>query len=121
MPLDVKDTARLWDMLDAARAIEEFVGGSTFEVYLSNRMMRGAVERHLEIIGEAARHVSVSAREMLPEIPWTSVVGLRNIIAHEYGEIRHEKVWGICVDRLPGLIKQLEQSGVENPPAPEES
>jgi uncharacterized protein with HEPN domain len=116
MPLDVKDAARLWDMLDAARAIEEFVGGRTFKEYLSNRMMRGAVERHLEIIGEAARHVSISAREMFTDIPWTSVVGLRNIIAHEYGEIRHEKVWGICRDRLPALIEQLEQSGVDHAP-----
>ncbi|MBE7557599.1 DUF86 domain-containing protein [bacterium] len=120
MPLEVKDAARLWDMLDAARAIEEFVRGRTFEEYLSNRMMRGAVERNLEIIGEAARHVSGKARNMFADIPWTSVIGLRNIIAHEYGEIRHEKVWGICRDRLPALIEQLERSGVDHAPPGED-
>lgn len=120
MPLDVKDAARLWDMLDAARAIEEFVGGSTFEEYLSNRMMRGAVERRLEIIGEAARRVSEATRGMFAGIPWTSVVGLRNIIAHEYGEILHEKVWAISRNRLPALIEQLERSGVDNAPSGED-
>lgn len=118
---DVKDMARLWDMLDAARAIVEFTAGQRFERYLADRKTRNAVERNLEIIGEAARYVSEDARRRFPEIPWTSVIGLRNIIAHDYGEIQHEKVWGICNERLPELIKQLERSGVENPPSPQES
>jgi uncharacterized protein with HEPN domain len=54
MQPEERNKAYLWDMLDAALAIEEFVSGKTFDDYLSNRMMRGAVERHLEIIGEAA-------------------------------------------------------------------
>jgi uncharacterized protein with HEPN domain len=51
----------------------------------------------LEIIDEAARNVTENTRNLYPDIPWTSIIGLRNIIAHEYGEIRYEKVWGICV------------------------
>jgi uncharacterized protein with HEPN domain len=46
MRLDDRDKAYLWDMLDAALATDEFVRGKTYEEYLSNRMMRGAVERH---------------------------------------------------------------------------
>lgn len=116
MPRDVKDAARLWDMLDAARAAAEFTSGLTFAQYAADRKTRNAVERNLEIIGEAARNVSENARNTFPDIPWTSVIGLRNIIAHEYGEILHEKVWGICKNRLPPLIEQLEQSGVEDAP-----
>lgn len=116
MPLDVKDSARLWDMLDAARAALEFVAGLSFEQYAGDRKTRNAVERNLEIIGEASRHVSESARKMFPDIPWNSVIGLRNIIAHEYGEVLHEKVWDICKNRLPAMIEQLEQTGVDNPP-----
>ena len=48
-----KDLAYLWDMLDAAKAIQEFAEGKTFHHYLNERMLRGAVERQLEIIGEA--------------------------------------------------------------------
>lgn len=121
MPPDVKDMARLWDMLDAARAIVQFVQGRRLEDLLSDRILRSAVERNLEIIGEAARHVSLDTRDIHPEIPWTSIIGLRNIIAHEYGEIRYDKVWGVCTNRLPELIEQLEKTGVDNPPSVEES
>jgi uncharacterized protein with HEPN domain len=93
MPLDVKDSARLWDMLDAARAAAGFVAGLAFEQYADDRKTRNAVERNLEIIGEASRHVSEHARTMFPDIPWSSVIGLRNVIAHEYGDLLHEKVW----------------------------
>jgi len=121
MPLDVKDAARLWDMLDAARAAVTFTADQQFEQFLVDRKTRNAVERNLEIIGEAARHVSEDARKGLPDIPWNSVIGLRNIIAHEYGEVLHEKVWGICIDRLPVLIEQLQRTGIETPPPLEES
>jgi uncharacterized protein with HEPN domain len=121
MPLDAKDMARLWDMLDAARAITGFIQGRRWDDLVSDRMLRGAVERNLEIIGEAARNVSLDARAALPEVPWKSIVGLRNIIAHDYGEIQYEKVWGICVNRLPELMRHLERTGVENPPPVQEN
>jgi len=121
MQPDPKDMARLWDMLDAARAIVEFTEGLQFESFLEDRKTRNAVERNLEIIGEAARHVSEATRARHPKIPWVSIIGLRNIVAHEYGEIRHEKLWGICEKRLPELIQELKKAGVDNPPPLEET
>ncbi|MFH1744050.1 MAG: DUF86 domain-containing protein [bacterium] len=117
---DDKDMARLWDMLDAARAAVEFTGGLRFEVFLKDRKTRNAVERNLEIIGEAARGVSQETRHSYPDIPWQSIIGLRNVIAHEYGEILYEKIWGVCMSRLPMLIKQLETTAAENPAQEEE-
>ena len=70
-----RDKAYLWDMLDAAMAVEEFIRGKTYEEYLSNRMMRGAVERYVEIVGEAARRVSETTKQAHPEIPWPSMIG----------------------------------------------
>jgi uncharacterized protein with HEPN domain len=107
MRLDERDKAYLWDMLDAALAVEEFVQGQTFRDYLSNRMLRGAVERHIEIIGEAARRISEATRQALPEIPWRGIVGQRNILAHEYDEVLDEAIWGIATRRLPELIAAL--------------
>ena len=107
MPLDERDKAHLWDMLDAALAIEDFVRGKSYQEYMSNRMMRGAVERHIEIIGEAARRVSEAARQAHPTIPWRSIVGQRNILAHEYDEVLHEAIWGIANRRIPELIAIL--------------
>ena len=79
MPPDItttggKDTSYLWDMLDAARAICEFVKGRTYNDCDNDRMLRGAVERDLEIIGEAARRVSTVYREAHPEIPWSRII-----------------------------------------------
>mgnify|MGYP000918733107 CR=1 FL=1 len=120
MPPDPKDMARLWDMLDAARTVVEFTRGMVFKDFMKDRRTRNAVERNLEIIGEAARHISPDIRNSHSDIPWTSVISLRNILAHEYGEIRYEKVWKICTDRLPVIIEKIEKTGVENPPSFEE-
>ncbi|HNT34642.1 MAG TPA: DUF86 domain-containing protein [bacterium] len=108
MKADPRDMARLWDMIDCAKAIMQFIEGRCFEDFVSDRMLRNAIERNLEIIGEAARNVSAETRNRLTDIPWTSVVGLRNIIAHEYGEIRYERLWSICENRLPQLIQSLQ-------------
>jgi uncharacterized protein with HEPN domain len=117
---DAKDMARLWDMLDAARTAVEFTEGVGFEGFLKDRKTRNAVERNLEIIGEAARCVSQETREGLSDIPWRSVIGLRNVLAHEYGDIRYEILWTVVRDKLPPLVARLEATGVDSPPPAEE-
>ena len=79
-------------------------------------MVRNAVERNLEIIGEAARCVSQAFRESHYEIPWKAIIALRNVLAHEYGEIRYERLWLLCTQQLAILIQQLKDIGVKDPP-----
>lgn len=83
-----RDPAYLWDMLDAARSIVDFMQDLTLEEFLApgrdREMARLAVERNLEILGEAARRVSSGLRDEHAEIPWKEIVGLRNVISHEY-------------------------------------
>lgn len=102
------DNAYLWDMLDAAKAVRQFVAGKTFKNYTDDRMLRGAVERHVEIIGEAASRVSQAFREEHPEIQWRGIINQRHVLAHEYGEIKHELMWKVTVDHIPKLIGSLE-------------
>jgi len=111
-----QDMARLWDMLDAARAAVQFTCDRQFEDFLANRMVRNAVERNLEIIGEAARCVSQTFRDGHPEIPWRAIIALRNVLSHEYGDIRYERLWLLCIEQLSVLIRQLECLGVKDPP-----
>ena len=118
---DNRDMARLWDMLDAARTAIVFTGGLRSEDFLEDRKTRNAVERNLEIIGEAARRVSTETRDSVPDIPWRSMIGLRNVLAHEYGEIRYEIPWAVVQDRLGPLIRRLEGMGVGSPPPAEEA
>lgn len=78
-----RDPAYLWDMLDAASALSTFVDGRTFGEYQADRMLRNAVERNIEIIGEAANRVSHSFQQSHPEIPWRNIIGQRNMLIHE--------------------------------------
>ena len=104
-------------MLDAAKAVVEFVTGRTFHDYMNNRMLRGAVERHVEIIGEAARRVSAAFQGAHPEIPWRKIITQRHVLAHEYGEIKHELVWKVVTVHIPDLIAKL-QKLIPPPPTP---
>jgi uncharacterized protein with HEPN domain len=104
-----RDLALLWDMREAGRAIAEFVAGTGHGRFESDRMLRSAVERQFLIIGEAARQVSAGFREAHPDVPWRGVVGLRNVLAHEYGEVLVERLWLFATQRVPELVSILDK------------
>jgi uncharacterized protein with HEPN domain len=116
---DEMDAARLWDMLTYARDICDRTAGMTLAEYVADADRRLATERRLEIIGEAARNVSPSFRDAHPEIPWRSIIGLRNVLAHEYGELRQERIFRIVHNDVPALVRVLEPL-VPPPPEAEE-
>jgi uncharacterized protein with HEPN domain len=93
MPISKRDLAYLWDMRTAAREIMEFIQGVSQSAFVSNNQLRYAVERQLLVIGEAARHVSDGFQKEHPEVPWMQIIGQRNVLAHDYGEILVERVW----------------------------
>jgi len=84
---DAGDAAYLSDMLEACERVVEFIDGRTLEDYVSDAFLRSAVERQIEIVGEAARRVSEGFRDAHPEVPWRPIIAQRHILAHEYGEI----------------------------------
>lgn len=104
-----RDAALLWDMYTAAEAIGRFIEGKSFDDYLREPMLRAAVERQVEIIGEAARSVSKGLKDEHPEIPWHKIVGQRHVLAHEYGAVVHERLWRVAVTHVPELVQQLER------------
>ena len=103
-----RDAVYLWDMLTAAKGLVASVRGLVLERYLADENLRLAVERRVEIIGEAARRISGEFKSAHPEIPWQPIIGQRNVLAHEYGEIEPERIWNLAVRAIPGLIAQLE-------------
>jgi uncharacterized protein with HEPN domain len=116
MQAEGRDRALLWDMLSAARDVAEFVRGVTLQRFENERIVRYAVERQLLVIGEAAARVSQGFRDAHPGIPWPSIIGQRNVLAHDYGEVLVERVWLVAVERIPLLIEQL-AGLVTEPPA----
>lgn len=102
-----RDAALVWDMREAARDIQSFVADVTAEQFASDKKIRFAVERQLLVIGEAARRISESFKALHPEIPWRSLIGLRNVLAHEYGEIVVDRIWLMAKDKAPQLLEAL--------------
>jgi len=100
--------AFLWDMLQAARSVLAFTSGRTFEEYLGDLMLRSAVERQLEIVGEALRQMLA----VFPESEATfhgarEIIAFRNRLARGYAQLDHEVVWGVVEEDLPALVEQL--------------
>ena len=109
MQPEQRDAGYLWDMLDASQTVEQLISGQDFTLYSNDRKTQLAVERSLEIIGEAANKVSISFRNEHPEIPWRQIIGQRNVLIHEYGEIKQERIWKVVEEKIPQLIEQLKQ------------
>ncbi len=114
------DSAYLWDMLEISRTVRSILLGVTLDEFMQDRVRQLSVERGLEIIGEAARRISVGFKHAHGEIPWRDIIGLRNILAHEYAEVDLELVWETVTRDIPKLIELLEEL-VPLPPAPEET
>lgn len=101
------DAAYLWDMLDACQTVRQVVTGVTYHDFERSEVLKRAIERFIEIIGEAARHVSDEMKSEHPEIPWRGIISQRHVIAHEYDEIQYERIWRIATIRVPELIELL--------------
>ncbi|MBW4691648.1 MAG: DUF86 domain-containing protein [Lyngbya sp. HA4199-MV5] len=108
MPASDRDYASLWDMVQSIKLIQAFVAPLSYEEYLQNRRDQMAVERGLEILGEAARRVSEPFQQAHPEIDWRNTIGLRNVIAHRYEQVQQDRIWAIATVDLNRLLAQLE-------------
>lgn len=107
MPHDERDLSYLWDMQKYSFEIMGFMDGVVHTKFVENKLIRYAVERLLLIIGEAANHVSKEFQARHPEIEWAQIIGLRNILAHEYGEVRMDKIYLAATKRIPELLEKL--------------
>lgn len=97
--------AHLWDAHQACLAISTFVEGIGEEGFQSNLLVQSAVERQLEILGEALnrlRRTDAATAEQVPDLD--RIIGMRNIIAHEYGVVDHAIIWAVVDTRVASLV-----------------
>lgn len=104
-----RDDAYLLDMLLAARDAVEFAGQITYFQFENSRLHQNAIFKALEVVGEAASHVSSDMRESQPDIPWHEIIGMRNRLVHVYFDLDFGLVWRTVQEDLPPLIAQLER------------
>lgn len=95
--------------MTSAKLAINYISGKTKEEFLNDIQVQDSVVRRLEIIGEASRRLSDSTRTTLSQIPWRRMIGMRNIIIHEYDEVDLEVVWDTVQNALPPLISELEK------------
>jgi uncharacterized protein with HEPN domain len=101
----------LWDAQQAANRIARFVAGKTFPMYRSDELLRSAVERQSEIIGESLRQLAASDAQTASRITaLPRIVAFRNILIHGYATIDDKIVRGVVESNLPLLRVELEQS-----------
>jgi len=107
MPLNENDLSFLIDIIDCIVDIMEFTKGISFHEFERDKMRKLAVERQLEVIGQAANKISKETQSVLGNIPWGNIIGLRNKLAHDYGEILAERIWAISEKPIQELLAEL--------------
>jgi uncharacterized protein with HEPN domain len=107
-PPESRDSAHLWDMRDALLAIGRYLDEVGENGFRRRGMAQDAVIRQLTVLGEAAARVSEPTRTTYRQIPWKRVVGLRNVVVHQYDRVDVDEVWQILEHDCPSLSKQLD-------------
>lgn len=103
-----ESAAHLWDASQAAMAVRGFVSGKSEADFRGDLLLRSAVERQLEILGEALNRLRKNDSETALQVPALDrIIGMRNVIAHEYGEVDEAIVWAAATGRMPGIIDRL--------------
>jgi len=95
------------DMLEYAEKARQFVGDLSLEEFRRDEQKTLATIKALEIIGEGGRHIPKGVRDRYAEVPWKKIVGIRNIVVHEYFGVDAEVIWKTVRNDLPPLCSQL--------------
>jgi uncharacterized protein with HEPN domain len=103
----IRDKSRLDHITEAIDNILEFTEEKSFDEYKKDKLLRFAVIKNLEIIGEAAYLLSVEFRTKHVDIPWNEMIGMRHILVHGYYQIRDEIIWATIETELLPLKEKI--------------
>ena len=99
----------LADILNAIIEVDEFINGMTFDTFVEDRKTINAVIRSLEVLGEATKHIPSQFRNKHPEIPWSKMAGMRDVLIHDYMGVDLMTVWKVAKERLPEIRPMAEK------------
>src|SRR5262249_44305025 len=110
--METNQLGRLRDILDAARLIALYVKDTTEIAFRADLQKQDAVIRRIEIIGEAAAHLTNATnatRQAIPDLPFRKMRGMRNIVAHDYANVDLKIVWEVATVHVPEICAALEK------------
>lgn len=99
------------DIRNAIAEVEEFTRDMTFEAFAADKKTVNAVIRSLEVLGEATKGIPETFRRKHPDIPWSKMAGMRDVLIHDYMGVDLKTVWNVAKERLPELKTLLEEMG----------
>jgi len=102
-----RDKERLLHIIEAIDNIFEFVENKTFEIYKNDKILRFAVIKNLEIIGEAAYLLTKEFKANNTNIEWNEMIGMRHILVHGYYQIKDEIIWATIETELSSLKEKI--------------
>jgi uncharacterized protein with HEPN domain len=110
---------RLADMVEAIERVRALMDGVTLEAFGGDWQRQWLVQRGVEIISEASRHLSDELKARHPGIPWRKVAGIGNVLRHNYENIASPVIWTLVRDDLPPLeqVCRAELAAGQGPPA----
>jgi uncharacterized protein with HEPN domain len=106
----LNDSERLDDIRDACEEIAELVGRSRTQ-FDDDRAVPLAIERLLEIVGQASNALAPATRARFPGVDWSGITRLRVVLLHHYHRIDPELVWAMASDEIPALLSEVGSSG----------
>lgn len=111
----------LTDILESIELIREYTSGLDAHAFEQDKLVQDAVDRRLEIIAEATKHIPLDMRVGSEHIPWRSILAMRNVMVHEYFGVERVLVWRTITDDLNELERAVSDMLGLLPPAPPES
>lgn len=104
-----RDDVYVRHILKAILQIEKYIGDLNFTEFKEDEKTADSVIRQLEIIGEAASRITKKFHDSHPELPYRSMIGMRNVLTHEYFHVIVKVVWHTAKKNLPPLKKEIDK------------
>jgi len=104
----ISDKARLQHIIESVAEIQSAIADETEAGFIKNHILRIAVVKWIEIIGEAANHISAETKNAA-NVEWSEIIGLRHIVVHEYFGINYNAIWNIAVNDIPVLAQTIKK------------
>ncbi len=103
-----QDKLYIYNILESINLIEEYVKKISFEKFSNSALLKDAVSKRFEEIGENAKKISNNVKRKYPTIRWKEIIENRNFLSHAYKFVNSERIWNTIKDNLPKLKKEIE-------------